>query len=42
MDFREFLALIVKILGKMPPLWVAVCFLVLTLLVVLAIKRIFF
>lgn len=42
MDFRDFLRLIVRIISKMPPLWVAVCFLVLTLLVVLAIKRIFF
>lgn len=42
MDFRDLLRLIVKILGKFPPLWVAVVFLVLCLLVVLAIKRIFF
>lgn len=42
MDFTKFVNIIFSIISLMPPLWVSVAFVVLTVLIVLAVKRIFF
>lgn len=42
MTFKGFIAMIAKVISKFPPSWTVVVFAGLTLLVVLAVKRIFF
>lgn len=42
MDFKNFIGFMLKVLEKLPPFYLATLFLVIGLLVVLAIKRIFF
>lgn len=42
MNFRGFLSMLMKVVSKFPPSWTIVVFAGLSLLVVLAVKRIFF